>query len=391
LAGSRPRAVKCLRRGRRESRRGSEEASLHEIEFGWLEGNARVRSDDAAFAAIVRRLWAAAPAPGCPVREYEVTLDTAGAATFRGPLGAQPLDRRHPAWHAYNLLMRDLLGSVGGHFVFHASALASAGRALLLAGPSNFGKTTLAVHLAFQGYSLLADDLAVVERGTGRLVPLPRSLHFRAGSRTTLNPGQLETLARAARSSGGEEWAVDPGALRAPEADPSRVAAVVLLRSEGDGVSVRRFRSHEIWLLEGHEGAADEIRELPGVRRVLAETGSPELVRVDAEDTAPLARWLREHQDIVVAAIKLPDRAPDFSKRSRAVPVGPFQASLELGQEMLNRHEGSVLAKEFRGRETHLVAEIAGLLEEARCVALWPGRPAETLELLGSVLEEPGA
>ena len=370
--------------------REAEEMPLHEIEFGWLEGNARVRSDDPAFASIVRRLWAGVPASGGSFREYAVTLGGDDGPVFVGPSGAQPLDRRHPAWHAYNLLMRDLLGSVGSHFVFHASALGSGGRSMLLAGPSNFGKTTLAVHLAFHGYSLLADDLAVVQRGTGRLLPLPRSLNLRRGSRATLDPAQLDALARAARASGSEEWAVDPEALRAPEAEPSRVAAVVLLRSEGDGVSIRRFRSHEVFLLEGHESAAEELRGLPGVRRALAETASPGRVRVDVEDAAPLTRWLREHQEIVVAAIKLPDRAPDFSKRSRAVPVGPFQAGMELAQEMLNRQDGGRLAEEFQGRETHLVAEIAGLLEEARCLALWPGRPEETLRLLSGILEAPG-
>ncbi len=361
---------------------------LHEVAFGWLDGGARLRSDDDAFVSVVRRLWGASPASEGPFREYEVSFRAReGRPTFRGPAGEQPLDRRHPAWHAYNLLMRDLLGSVGGHFVFHASALGASGRAMLLAGPSNFGKTTLGVHLAFQGYSLLADDLAVVQRGTGRLVPIPRSLNLRRGSRATLGPAQLDTLARAAREAGADEWAVDPGALRAPDTGPFRIAAVVLLRSEGDGVAVRRFRSHEVWLHEGHESAADEIRRLRGVRRVLAETGSPEVIRVDAEEAAPLARWLRDHQDVVVASIKIPDRPPDFSKRSRAIPIGPFQAALELAQEMLNRHQGSRLAAEFDGRETHLVAEIAGLLEEARCAALWPGRPEESIELLRSIVE----
>ncbi|MBZ5638227.1 MAG: hypothetical protein LAO51_05650 [Acidobacteriia bacterium] len=364
---------------------------MHEVEFGWLEGNARVRSDDAAFATLVRRLWDAVPAPGGPLREYEVALDSPHAATFRGPGGSRPLDRRHPVFHAYNLLMRDLLGSVGGHFVFHASALGSGGRALLIAGPSNFGKTTLAVHLALKGYSLLADDLTVVERETGRLIPLPRSMNLRPGSRTPLNPAQLETVTRTARAADGDRWAVAPGTLRPPGGAPARVAGVILLRSEGEGISIRRFRSHEIWLLEGHEHAVDEIRGLPGVRRVLVETSSPEVLRVDTEDSAHLALWLRERRDDVVAAIKLPERPPDFSGRSKVVPVGPFQAALELAQEMLNRQDGSALEREFRGRETHLVAEIAGLLEEARCLALWPGRPEEALEFLCGVLDGPGA
>ena len=123
-------------------------------------------------------------------------------------------------------------------------------------------------------------------------------------------------------------------------------------------------------------------------RQAMQELGGLTQVREEVRDVW-LTRWLRDNHDIVVASIKLPDRPPDFSKRSRAVPIGPFQAALELAQEMLNRHQGSLLATEFEGRETHLVAEIAGLLDEARCIALWPGRPEEALELLCSVVEAP--
>src|SRR5262249_24924569 len=101
-------AVHCRPRPARSRPRG-EGTILEEVRFGWLDGGARVRSDAPAFVAIVGRLWGVAPASDSPLRDYEIALAGAGRRTFRGPAGETPLDGRHPAWHAYNLLMRDLL------------------------------------------------------------------------------------------------------------------------------------------------------------------------------------------------------------------------------------------------------------------------------------------
>lgn len=48
------------------------------------------------------------------------------------------------------------------HFVFHCAGLARNGRAVLLAGPSGGGKSTLTLALLQAGYYLLADDMCVL-------------------------------------------------------------------------------------------------------------------------------------------------------------------------------------------------------------------------------------
>lgn len=52
----------------------------------------------------------------------------------------------------------------------HASCVAIAGRAILIAGPSGSGKSDLALRLIDRGAVLVSDDYTLVRRSEGRLV-----------------------------------------------------------------------------------------------------------------------------------------------------------------------------------------------------------------------------
>ena len=53
---------------------------------------------------------------------------------------------------------------------FHASTVASGGRAVLIAGPSGAGKSDLALRLIDRGFSLVSDDRTIVKRDGDRLL-----------------------------------------------------------------------------------------------------------------------------------------------------------------------------------------------------------------------------
>jgi hypothetical protein len=70
---------------------------------------------------------------------------------------------------------------VGGQFCLHAAGLAFAGNgpAIMLFGPSGFGKTTTALSLLPAGFRLLADDTVIIQKdqtGAHRVWGLPRPL-----------------------------------------------------------------------------------------------------------------------------------------------------------------------------------------------------------------------
>lgn len=52
----------------------------------------------------------------------------------------------------------------------HASAVALAGRAVLISGPSGSGKSDLALRLLDRGFTLVSDDQTIVRKDDGRLL-----------------------------------------------------------------------------------------------------------------------------------------------------------------------------------------------------------------------------
>lgn len=70
--------------------------------------------------------------------------------------------------------------------VMHAAAVGSKGRALVLSGPAGSGKTTLAAILQNHGWSYLSDDVTLLERESGFIVPVPVCQAVKAGSREVL-------------------------------------------------------------------------------------------------------------------------------------------------------------------------------------------------------------
>lgn len=52
----------------------------------------------------------------------------------------------------------------------HASAVALAGRAVLISGPSGSGKSDLALRLLDRGFTLVSDDQTIVRKDHGRLL-----------------------------------------------------------------------------------------------------------------------------------------------------------------------------------------------------------------------------
>lgn len=58
----------------------------------------------------------------------------------------------------------------------HAAVVVRDGSALLLVGDPYAGKTSLAVELTTQGWSLFSDDVAPIESGSGKVLPFPKPL-----------------------------------------------------------------------------------------------------------------------------------------------------------------------------------------------------------------------
>ena len=125
-----------------------------------------------------------------------------------------------------------------GLLAVHAGAVVHRGQALVVAGPSGHGKTTLTLGLVCAGLGLLSDELAVLDPRSRRVLPYRRSAHVRPMTRILVP--ELDPLCdRPRRNLGdGNEWVVSPAALETAFpgclAADSPLGAVLLLDGPPD-------------------------------------------------------------------------------------------------------------------------------------------------------------
>jgi HprK-related kinase A len=101
---------------------------------------------------------------------------------FEGVIPFRPL----PAAQAFALLEWGLNWCISANchqfLMIHAAVVERNGRALLLPAPPGSGKSTLCAALVARGWRLLSDELALIDRNSGRLVPVPRPISLKNDS-----------------------------------------------------------------------------------------------------------------------------------------------------------------------------------------------------------------
>jgi HprK-related kinase A len=91
-----------------------------------------------------------------------------------------------PADHAFASLEWGLNYCIAGYahhyLMLHAAVLEKNGRAVILPGDPGAGKSTLTAALTLSGFRLLSDELTLVDRDDGMLVPLARPVSLKNAS-----------------------------------------------------------------------------------------------------------------------------------------------------------------------------------------------------------------
>lgn len=140
----------------------------------------------------LHRLYADFELPADGFCDYTVRIERVGGARrywrpqvtffFDAMEPFKPL----PADHAYALLEWGLNWCIAGHahhyLLLHAAVLERNGHAIVMPADPGAGKSTLTAALALHGYRLLSDELALIDRDTGQLVPLARPVNLKNDS-----------------------------------------------------------------------------------------------------------------------------------------------------------------------------------------------------------------
>jgi hypothetical protein len=195
-----------------------------------------------------------------------------------------------------------------GLLAIHAGALVHRGRALVIAGRSGHGKTTLTLALVRAGLAFLSDELAVLDPATRTVHAYPRSAHVRPTT-LALIP-ELEPLCgRAQRDLGdGNEWVVTPRELATAfpgcRATAAPLGAVILLDAPADAARSARLSPvppgvATLELLRGTPAASIDFGAV--LPQMAGALGSARCARLDSgeltETVAAVLAWLDEDGD----------------------------------------------------------------------------------------------
>lgn len=140
----------------------------------------------------------------------------------------EPLRREELMWGLPALLCL----TERGDFAIHAAAIEVDGRAILLAAPGSFGKSTLAAGFGSKGFRVLSEDSSCL-----RVIDMPYVIPGPALLRLREDVGREVEVASATEIDAGSDrvrYAIDPEARG--DCTPVPLAAVALLRESEDGV-----------------------------------------------------------------------------------------------------------------------------------------------------------
>ncbi len=215
-----------------------------------------------------------------------------------------------PARGAWQRLLGSLLvccvqARQPGVLFLHAGAVALRGAGVLLVGPKESGKTTLALGLAARGHRLLGDELAAVRRASLELLPVRRSCAIREGPRHRLVDAALGSAPRVTERfpDGSLRWRAAPRRLFPAEEGSGPVPLRCVLFLEGRAPEPRleaRPPSRallgqltplqgSVWCRSAGALALDLLAVVGGAECASLQSGSP-------EDTVALIETFVEQQ-----------------------------------------------------------------------------------------------
>ena len=150
----------------------------------------RVQSTQSRVVEGLATLYADFPVEGdSGFRDFHITLGgVAGPRRWYRPqvnfwLDAYSPFKPLPREHGFALLEWGMNWCLAGYchhyLLLHAAVLERNGRCLILPGDPGAGKSTLTAALALSGWRLLSDELAIVDRDDGLLVPLARPVSLK--------------------------------------------------------------------------------------------------------------------------------------------------------------------------------------------------------------------
>lgn len=358
------------------------EAGPESLDLLMLSARLRVITDRRSVAARLRaELSRFLVAPGPPACTIEVRFEPppARARLFGRTI---VLDRDDAEDQAYGLVFRAALDLADRHVVLHAAALERDGRALLVAGPSESGKTTLTLALVREGFRLLSDDFTPLDRETGLVHPFLKALGIRPGPGRRLADLDGDALAREP---------LDVGLLPASSlaVTPAHPVAIALMDGGAEPPSPTDPFFFGVRTAGDPTAVAARLRAVRALDVVRVEDDGVVLAIDPARGAVhALAAALESVEDQVLEYGLMPR---SYERRTSAPVLRAMRsgdALLLLAREIQNRRPHGAYFRAMGGDAGRMTLEIARLVGGTRQVWLVAGRPEETARALVRYFED---
>ena len=286
----------------------------------------------------------------------------------------------------------EVLSTCLTHFPVHAGCVARGGRAIVVAGASGMGKSTLVSQLATRGWMLLSDEIAPITRSPGHVDPYP----LRVG----LRPGPSQALASqddapSVRTANEYKRLVSVEMLTAgvvPVRAKLDSAIFLSQRTDATVVTSRKLQAPVRALFEAwNPGLEADLAVLCGHCRL---NPAPEVggvsVLLPVSDATGLMDRLKElavrHGTGLIEAMCEDYETPDYGAEPVLAPIPASAGVLELLKHVPPMVRRRIAESTCGGSTARLVAELAASVADVRFFRLRPGRLEDELRLVGSLV-----
>jgi HprK-related kinase A len=263
----------------------------------------RIRSEHAAIAGHLRLLYGEFPASLEPEAHFDLAILN-GRGTRRWlrrqavlavngmrPYKPVPIELAAPV---FEWGMNYCIGSRTHQFVtIHSAVVERGGRALILSAASGSGKSTLCAALTYAGWRLFSDEFAILDPGTGEILPAPRPIALKERSMAVIRTRHPDVVYSPEQ--------VDVEGLRfvhaRPPADsvrraqePARPGAIVFPKySRGSRTVIERMaKAHALIELAGQSFNYNYLEHgFAALKRLVDESHCYSLEYSDLDDVLP--------------------------------------------------------------------------------------------------------
>lgn len=280
---------------------GGRAAEMGELHLQLLQVPFKIVCPAGLHLDLIARLWASCVVTGPDPGALTVEI-VPRAAEWDVAAGDRRLVAGGDPWSLAQVvrfaLIEETYPRANGYLFVHAAGVATSEGALLLAGSSGAGKTTLTIELLKGGWSYLSDDVVPVARPDGLAHPFPRPLGIK-------DPGRWEGLARLWEASDlpvpRDDFLIPPTPFHR-QAGPVQARWIVFLaRDEAPEVRLRAISAAEAvarCALQLREVEPSSLHELKGFIEGLS---SYELAYSNAPDAAAVLRQLSQEPQTAAA------------------------------------------------------------------------------------------